>query len=165
MAEFCFVLLLLIYTIGLRKQPYFFFSLDLEVHQLALSFALRSQGDLGRRTDLEGLSSLSLHCCLPLGISLEKKKKFPALQICYPLGADSQIHSIIALHYSSLLGTNANNPKALILTLPHALSSLCVAICIHLPVQRDSSSHLLFIDILVTSPLGRPSEKQMAHSH
>ena len=47
---------------GLRKQPFPLFPLDFEVHQFA--FALRPQGDVGRRTDPEELSSVSLHCSL-----------------------------------------------------------------------------------------------------
>lgn len=149
------------------------------MHQLTLSFVLRSQGGMGRKIDLESLSWLILHCCLPTENSDSRssrhfsgrKEHFPALQICYPLEADSQIPSISALHYSSLLGRNENNPKALALTLPHALFSQWAAICIPSHVQRDSSLHPLFMDVLVTSPLGAhyiswgPSEKQMAYSH
>lgn len=57
------------------------------MHQLALSFALRLQGGMGRRSDPEGLSSLMLRCCLlpekskllsPRHFSGGKEKNFPS---------------------------------------------------------------------------------------
>lgn len=171
---------LLIFSTAPRKQRYFlFFFSRAGVHHLALSFTLRLQGGLGRGSDLEGLSSLMLHCCLPpenlkplfaRHFSGGKEPSLLSKSANLPLRVDCQISLISALHWSSLLGENVNNPQGIGLILPHAPLPWWVAICIHSHDQRESSFHPPFIDVLVTSPLGAHcisrdlSEKQMVHS-
>lgn len=126
--------------------------------------------------DLEGLSSLGLYCYLhPENLkSLSfrhfsgRKEHFLDLQICYVLGGDSKIPSIIALHHPSLpeykysQGIDFDSfPCPPFPVGVHMYSFTCP--------KRFLLPSLVY-HVLLTSPLAAhcisrdPSEKQIAHS-